>query len=183
VGNINIGGVPRALQVISHPTTSAFLACFKDSASDINCLRSDTTPLWVGTSPQELETNTDAGNQKSFAIGYEQNTGTNGLMLYSGQPNPNLPNYRSLTTATNIWGSELQIGSIGAATESMRVIPNNGSDDMMILVASTVQSLRSIMWDGTTHAFGVSGGYALTTQASNGSNDLDYWYDFEWDQF
>lgn len=182
IGNINIGGVPRALQVISHPTTTAFLACFKDSVSDINCLTSNTTPLWASTSPQEIENNTDSGNQKSFAIGYEQKTGVNGLNFYSGQPNPNTPNWRSLNSS-NVWTGESQIGSIGAATESMRIISNTGSDDMMILIASTVQSLRSIVWDGTTHAFGVSGGYVLTTQASNGSNDLDYWYDFEWDQF
>ena len=137
------------------------------------------TPLWSSLS--ELTASTQVGNQRTFDIGYERETGTSAVIVYSGSPNLDTPKYQLFTASTNLWSGESALSGIGGIIESVRVIPQPESNELMVLMAETNQDLWSVLWDGTNDQFYSSAGQGLTEHEDQGSNDTDFWYDFEWD--
>ncbi|MEW5908095.1 MAG: hypothetical protein AB1643_02865 [Patescibacteria group bacterium] len=176
--NINIGGAARNMQIIGRPTANEFLACFKGSASDINCMESDFSPLWYDLT--ELETTSDTGSQMSFDLGYEKQSGALAISVYSDRTA--YPKYNIYDPATNAWSSQFSLSSISAALETARIIPDPNSDDMMVLMGVTDQDVHSVVWDGTNNTFYTSGGRAQMEHGISGSNDLDFWFDFAWNR-
>lgn len=182
VENADIGGEPWAMQVIAKPDANEFLACFDDNALDINCLESDFSPSWSTLTGGELETQTDGGSQRTFDLAYE-NSGNQALVVYSGDPANDQPKYVIYDPSTNTFGSENSLGSITSTLEAVRIIPSPVGDDLMVLMPSSDQHLWTAVWNGSANQFYSSGVKALTEQSTDGSNDLDYWFDFEWDKY
>lgn len=178
IENINIGGSVRALESVGRPGADEFLACFKDSANDINCLESNFSPQWSLLG--EMETDTDNGAQRSFDMVYE-GSGLMALSIYSGLPNQSIPKYRTFNPATNITSSELSLVAIGDILETVRSIPDPNGNDILFLMGASDQDIYSIIWDGTNNIFYPSGGKAQMEHGRNGSDDLDFWFDFAWD--
>lgn len=178
VENIDVGGLARNMQIIGRPTANEFLACFKGSAYDINCMESDFTPLWYDLT--ELETTSDAGSQTSFDLGYERQSGDLALAVYSDRTA--YPKYNIYDSSTNTWSPEFSLSTISAALETVRIISDPSSDDMMVLMAGTDQDVHSVVWNGTSNAFYTTGGRAKMEHGIYGSNDLDFWFDFAWDK-
>lgn len=180
VETANIGGVPRAIKIVSHPTASEFLSCFKDSTSDINCLESNFTPALTATTPTDLTASTDTGNQRSFSQAYEK-SGTDGLIVYSD--NSATPRYRIYNRTTNTFGSQLSLTALPGNLETVRILQNPDNDDLFVVMTDTGQRVYTVAWNGSTNAFYTTGGYALTQQGTLGSADEDMWADFAWDRF
>lgn len=179
VENVNIGGVPRAIRIVPRPGANEFLGCFKDSVSDINCLRSNFTPSWTSPSPLELTATTDTGLQRSFAQGFETG-GTLGLIVYSD--NTTTPKYRTYNPSTNTFSGISSLFPLPGAVKAVRVFPHPDSDDILVLMMDAGLRLHTRVWDGTTNTFNSSSGYGQTTHGTAGSNTLDMWADFAWDK-
>lgn len=180
VENINIGGLVRNMRIVGRPGADEFLACVKDSAYDINCLKSNFTPLWSNLT--ELENNTDAGTQTSFDLGYEAQSGASALSVYCGDTTQAIPKYRIYDQIIGTWSNELSLSTITQVLETVRIIPDPSSDDMMVLMGASNQDVYSVVWDGTNNQFYSSGGKNQVEHGIFGSNDLDFWFDFAWDK-
>lgn len=185
VENINVGGIARVPQIVSRPGADEFLGCVKDANRDINCLESDFTPLW--SHRVRVATNTDGGNQRSFGLGYESQSGSIALAVYSEggtSDSRRIPKYRTYNPSNDEWSSEESLPELGSssehALETVRVIPNPSSDNIMVLMGDTSQDLSTVVWDGDNNEFFSSGDNGLTGHGEFGSEDPDFWFDFEW---
>lgn len=187
VENIDIGGVTRSMQIVARAGANEFLACFKDSAADINCMKSAFTPSWTNLSERAINNDTDT--QRSFDVAYETLAGNPALLVYSNgvtDTDKRIPKYTTFNPSTNVWTAESALAALGAdgtdALETVRVIPDPLGDDLMVVMGSSNQDVWSAVWDGTTGAFYSSGGKAQTEHGLNGSFDTDQWFDFAWDR-
>lgn len=184
--NINLGAQTRAMNLENQPGTNNFLMCAKDSANDISCLTSDITPAWSLTSPTKIATNTDAGNQRTFDIGFASVSTHKALVVYSNgttTADQALPKYRVFSANTKTFSNEQSLGDLGGAgalLESVRVIPDPKTDTVIVLLGSSAQTLWTAIWDAATDSFLTGTGKGLTLQSSFGSADNDYWFDFAW---
>lgn len=76
--------------------------------------------------------------------------------------------------------------AVSAVLESVRIIPESGADDMMILMGdnSNPPHLYSQVWDGTNNVmYSTPAGLAQIIHGTNGSDTSDFWYDFVWNNF
>lgn len=186
VENQNIGGVARVMQLTARPNAADFLGCFKDSANDINCLKSDFSPLWTVLLNGELGVNTDAGVQRSFDIEYESQTGKFALAVYTEGATATqqaIPKYRTFDAQVSTWSGEVSLGSVGATLETVKLVPDPLGNDIAVLLGTTNQGLWSIFWDGAAHSFFTMGGLVQLQQGGAGSFDEDFWFDFVWDRY
>ena len=178
------GGRLGAINLDRRLGAEEFISCHKDASADIYCFRADTTPAWSSPANNILTTTSDTGTQRSFDMVYER-SGDEGVAVYS--INTAIPKYRLYTASANSFGSEANLltgtGSIGSSLETVRMRRYPDNDDIMVLMANTVQDLYSVVWNGSTNSVYTSGGFAQTTHGLTGSNDLDFWFDFAWDRF
>lgn len=186
VENQGIGGNARAMRIVPRPGVDEFLACFKDSADDLNCLKTDFTPSWVTLTNGELATDTDNGDQRSFDLAYEPSTGGSGLSVYSNGATAGarqIPKYRIYDPSMSSWSAESSLSDVGSVLESVILVPGSDTSDIMALLGSSNQTLSTVAWDGDSNAFYSSGGFAQTVQGSAGSADAELWFDFAWDGY
>lgn len=180
VENINIGGLASNMQIVGRSGANDFLACIKDGSDDINCLESNFTPLWSTLTNGELEDTTDSGTQTSFDLGYEKQSGDLALSVYSDSTA--LPKYRTFNPSINTWSIESSLSTITGTLETVRIVPDPLSDDMMVLMGASDQDVHSVVWDGANNQFYSSGDRAKREHGVSGSNDVDFWFDFAWDK-
>ncbi|MBI2049369.1 hypothetical protein HYT32_00435 [Candidatus Roizmanbacteria bacterium] len=170
-----------AMDIDSRSGASEFIACSKDSAEDIRCFRSDTTPSWTTPSNNDITNNTDSGRQRSFNFNFESTSGSEGIAVYS--TSNSIPKLRIYNSGTNGFGSETNLTSVSTALESVRLRAFRDNDDIMILLGNTSQDLYTVVWNGTTNTVYTNpSGKAFTLHGISGSHDLDFWYDFAWDR-
>lgn len=185
--NKSVSDIARIMQIVPYPKNDKFLGCVKDGGEDITCLTSNNTPSWQTPENSVIATNTDSGDQRSFDLMFERNSGDTALVVYSNGSNDyarRIPKYRTFSVDSGNLSSENSLpplgGSSSYALETVRTVANPASDDIMVLLGDSDQDLNTILWNGDTNSFYSSGDMGLYKQAQFGSNDLDYWYDFEW---
>mgnify|MGYP001572188924 FL=1 len=189
VENISIAAVPKATQIRARPAAAEFLACFKDSVNDINCLKSDTTPAWTALANGEIGVKTDAGVQRSFSLVYESQSGNPALVVYSNGANAAaqaIPKYRTFNPTTNAMSAEnslTDLGGAAASLETVKLIPDPASDDIIVLLADTSQDIWTRVWNGAANTFYSTGGRGQIEHGLFGSFDEDFWFDFSWNKF
>lgn len=185
---------------VSSPTTGAtlgsisndgrkgaeeFIACSKNTADDIYCYRSNSTPTWSTPTNNIITTATDNGIQRSFDFAFEASTGTNGLNVYSDTTA--VPKLKKFTSSTNTFdAAATNLSSVSTVLESVRLRPAPNSDDVMILLGNTTDRVFTVLWNGTSNTvYTTPAGKAFTTHqtTTNGSADTDFYYDFAWDKF
>lgn len=176
----------RSLMVAARSNANEFQTCFKDqqAAPDITCRKetfSGTTATWTTPTNPILTASSVSDTNLSFGLGFESVSGDPAVNVYS--VNTSTPTYRKYTAATTTWDAAATIvTALGGVLNSVRVIPQPGVDDMMILLGGANLTVYSIMWDGTSNAmFSSPTGKALLSHGTNGSATTDSWYDFAWD--
>lgn len=172
----------HALQLVSRPTATEWLACINNASDDINCYRISSAPAWTTLTNGTITTTTDTGNQRSFSGAFESTSGTRGLVGYSSATST--PRYRTYNPVGSSLSAQSSLTALATALETVRTVADPSiSNDILVLLASTNQVLSSVGWDGTNGLIYTTTGLAQTTQGTSvGSNDLDYWFDFAWDQ-
>ncbi|MEI7451936.1 MAG: hypothetical protein WCK37_01885 [Candidatus Falkowbacteria bacterium] len=175
----NIG----ALDITANPKASEFIFCDKDANTTprIICYKSDFTPAISVPTNNTLTSNSDTGIQRSYDNAFGINT-TTAISVYSDVSTSSalLKKYNSGTVT---WDSaSTSIAALGATLETVRLIPDNQSDDILILLANTSQQLFSVFWNSASSTiYTTPVGKALVSHTGSGSADEDYWYDFTWD--
>ncbi len=165
-------GVLGPMEIDSRASVLEFIACDKDTSSDIYCFKSDGTPTFSSPTNNVLTTTTATGTQKTFDIKY-QSSGDLAVAVYSDNSAiPKLKNYNPLTNSFD--SAATNLNSLSAALRTVSEIPLANSSNIMILLGDNNNDLYSVMWNGSQNAF--------TLQGTNGSNNSEYWYDFEWDK-
>ncbi|MEA3357730.1 MAG: hypothetical protein U9Q67_04840 [Patescibacteria group bacterium] len=184
----SIGGRSLSYKIIARPHFDEFLACTKDNSKDINCVKSDFTPIYTPLTNGEVATNTDDGGQISFDLGYESISGDTAVVVYSNGADATariIPKYRTYNAGTSSFSTEMNLPALGPSSdsslESARVIPDPNSNDMMVLMGASDQDVWSVIWNGSTNQFYTTGDQGPVEHGTSGSDDLDHWYDFEWD--
>ncbi|MFH1546938.1 MAG: prepilin-type N-terminal cleavage/methylation domain-containing protein [bacterium] len=187
VENIDIGAVPTHNDIIQQPESNTFLSCFKDNARDINCLRSDNSPIFETTVNGEIAQWTHDNVEKSFDMAFEA-SGTNALVVYAngtGVAQRRISKYRYYNPSTNTWSTEFDGITLGpteaSAMETVRLIPNTENDYIMVIMAASDQDIWTNVWDGENNTYFSTGSMGPIEQGLFGSVDEDYWYDFSWD--
>lgn len=185
VENGNIGGIPRSMEITTRPGANEFYGCFSDNQNDINCMRSTHVPSWTLSTP-EIAASTVTTTQRSFDIAFEsQSTGVNSLALIvyaDTAATPTQPKYRTLNPTTNTFSAQSTLAALTGNLETVRILPHPDTDDLLVVMANTNQSLFTNVWDGTNNAFYTTTGNARTNHGTLGSADTDYWFDFAWDK-
>ncbi len=174
-----------AMRVAGRFGGNEVIACDKDAAGTprVICYWSDFTPLWTNPVNQQIASATDTGIQRSFDIGFESLSGELAIGVYSDATA--VPKLKKYVPAANTWdASATNLASVGSALETVRIVPKEDSDDLMVLLGDTVQDLYSIVWDGTNNAmYTVPSGRGFSAHGTNGSLDEEFWFDFAWDKF
>ncbi|MBI4079052.1 MAG: hypothetical protein HY429_02025 [Candidatus Levybacteria bacterium] len=175
LGAVNIDGRKGAEE---------FVSCVEDGSADITCFQSNTSPAWTTPANNILAVDTDPGRARSFDFRYEAATGTEGIAVYS-EPNRSIPKLRRYNATTNAFEAQaLELPSVNATMQTVRMRSLEESDDIMILMANNARDVYSVVWDGTNNQiYTDESGRAFTLQGTNGSDGLDFWYDFAWDKF
>lgn len=171
------------LGVISRPGATDFIACDQNTVPQVICYRSDTALAITNPTNQIIAPIADSGLQKAFDIGYEQQSTTYGIAVYSDTTiTPKLKKYDPATNTFDAAATSLSnlVGSL----KTVRVIPQLLTDEMIIVLADTNMTLYTVFWDGTNHqVYTSSDALGFTTHGSGGSAAIEYYYDFGWDIF
>lgn len=186
VENIDIGGQVRSMQLSGRLGANEFLGCFKDSVNDVNCLKSNFTPLWSTLTNGELTADTDTGTQRSFSVAFEPQSGNPAIAVYASGNTPAalaVPKFRSYNAATSAWSSEGTLNTVTTNLKTIELKPNPTNDDIMVVMGAGDQDLWTVVWNGTSDNFYSTGPFAQTEQSINGSFNEDFWFDFAWDKF
>ncbi len=161
-----------------------FIACAGDVGEDIRCFESSFVPAWTTPTNYIIEPLTDTGNQRSYQMAYESTSGDTAIIVYSDQSA--VPKLKRFNPATNTWETDAQetdLGTMAGPLETVRMVPQTDSDDIMVLMGGGSQNMYTDIWDGGANSMYTSpAGKGFIHQASNGSSDTDMWYDFEWDK-
>jgi len=173
------------LAIVGRPGADEFIACDEDDRNPprLICYKSNFTPGWTNPTNPTLTTNSDTGIQRDFHVGIESVSGDPAIAVYSDQTST--PKLKKYTASTSTWDSgATSLSALGAALETVRVIPYPNTDEIMIALADTNQDLYTTVWDGANNtAYTTPAGYAFSSHGTNGSSDTDFWFDFAWDQF
>lgn len=174
----NIG----AITIASITGTSNYVVCDKDdqSSTRLICMRA-TNAGWVNSSDTEITRPSDNTIQPSFAAVSEPASNPNFLTLTysdtSGQAQ-----LRKFNTMTNIWDVPSNINSVSVgAIKSMRGYANLANNNILYLIADANLDLFTVGYDVVTGAISTTGSEAWTAHGTSGSNTVDLWYDFAWD--
>jgi hypothetical protein len=177
-----------ALNVEPRPNSNEFQACDKDAAATptIVCFK----VTFVGSvptisAPVIIAAATDTGIQRSFDIDWEAVTGEPMVAVYSD--NTAVPKFKKFTATTTTWdAAATSITTTGApgVFKTIRMIPQDQGDDMIVLLSDANLDIYSILWNGSGNAmYTTPAGKAYTAHGTNGSATADYWFDFTWDKF
>lgn len=178
--SLSFGGDLLNMRIIGRPGVYEYIGCALDDDNDINCAETGFIPSFSSLSPLELENNAESGKQSSFDLSYE-NSGELALIVYSGNPDQEIPKYRTFDPSTNSWSSEQAHGDVGNDIETVKLLRDPYGEDIIAILGTTAQDVYTLVWDGENDTFYTAGGYALTSHGLEGSDDDDFWFDFEWD--
>lgn len=180
--NVNTAGYGHSPTVDSIPGEDSFIACMKDNQRDINCYKSSFIPIWLSLTDGYIEDTTDAGYQRSYDLQFE-NSGEYAVVLYDGFATNTIPKYRTYSKITSSFSSEYSLSGVTANVEYVIAKPSPINDDIMFIFSASDQDVWTIGWDGDNNEFYTSGGLSQTEQALYGSQDIDPWFDFVWDEY
>lgn len=180
-------GVVGPLAVIGSPNSGTFSTCGEDlsSSNAIDCYdfsSSDTQKSISNGFP--LASTGASGAQRGFDIGYESLTGNNALIVYSD--NTTTPKYKKYTPGSpSSWSaSASSMPVLNGVLKSVKLIPVDNADDIMVLMGDVNTYLYSIVWNGSANAFYTTpSGKALVQHTTDGYTTSSFWYDFAWDKF
>lgn len=176
------GNTVGSMDVNSRIGVEEYLACTKNSASDIYCYQANSTPVFATPTNNVITPNTDPGLQRSYDVGFERASGATAVAVYSD--NTAIPKLKKYTASTNTFDSAAtNLSSVSTVLQTVRLRQQPGTDDMMILMSNAGNDVYTIGWDGTTNAVYSSGGKSQAVHGLNGSGNEDFWYDFAWDEF
>jgi Tfp pilus assembly protein PilV len=176
VGPVGIAGGPSQFQMCdkSNNTTSS-ISCYKVTfAGTVATITNPTNPT--------LTASTDAGIQRSYHFDFES-SGNNAIAVFSNSSTiPQLQVYTSSTASWTASPTAIATSPFSPGVfKSVRVVPYQNSDDIMILMADANLNLYSAMWDGINNAIATTtAGRVFSQDGLNGSNATDLWYDFAW---
>jgi len=182
VQNLSIGANTRSMTITGRPSNNEFLACFKDSANKVTCLKTVFTPLWQTVTNGTLTSTTDSGAQRSFEASYER-AAQLALSVYSGGADNAVPKYRTYNPSTSTFSVEATLATLTTALKSVTIVQDPNTNDLMVVMGTNGLNIWTAGWDGTNNVFYSSGSRALTNQATHGTNATDYWFDFAWNRF
>jgi len=175
----NIG----ALEIESVVGTSNFVACNKDTSGPaaMTCMNANTSG-WIAGSNTTFAATSDTGVQLSYNTGFEQNSPTYGINIFSD--NTGIVKYKLYNISTLSW--QANPTSVNAAAvgiiKTTRAIPNPTNGDIMLLASDANMDVFSVLWNGSSHNIYTSpAGKAWTTHGISGSATTYFWYDFAWD--
>lgn len=187
-GNQGAGGTRLgAVSVLGRPGANTFIACNNNTVPEVICFESNFTPSWTSPTNQIIAAATDTGIQRTFHFGYEYLSGNPAIAVYSD--NTVVPKLKTYNPGTTTWdASATSISTspftLGNPVESVRITEDRATDDLMIILADTVQDLYTVAWDGTNNAvYTTPSGFAFSQHGTNGSADTEYWFYFAWDKF
>lgn len=188
-GSYNVGSNSIIMKIAPSPSSNIFLGCAQDTSRDINCMRGQFNASLQSTNGGQIATNTDDQDHRSFDVAFEQDSGTTALAVYSEGSDANArrtPKWRTYNSGSNSWSNQSQLPALGPsssyALETVRVVPDPYSDDMVVLMGDSDQGLTTVLWDGANNQFYSSGDNGLNRYAADGSFDEDYWFAFTWRQ-
>jgi hypothetical protein len=162
-----------------------FIACDQDDVGNPNivCYQSDFTPSWSDPVNQTVSSGGDRGLQRSFDLEYEASSAAEAIIVYSDRTS--VPKLKKYLASTSTWdGTETSLNALSGNLKTVELVSQEGSDEIMILLADESLNLYSLVWDGTSNGpYLTPSGKAFTLHSSNGSAPEDYWYSFTWDRF
>lgn len=181
ITSASTGNTIGSMDIAARLGTEEYLSCTENSAQDLFCYRTNSTPAFTTPTNGTITTGGDSGSQRSYDIGYES-SGALGLIVYSD--NTAIPKLKKYTAATNTFdAAATNLTTVTTVVKSVRIRPYPAGDDMMILFANGGNQFYTVGWNGTTNAVYTSGGRTQTQQGTAGSANVDYWYDFAWDEY
>ncbi len=171
------------LKLAANAGSAEFSACDEDSTASPNiyCFKLSTVPSFTTPTNNTIASPSDNGGQRAYSHNYESLSGSTALIVYSdGSTSAKLKKY-AVSTAT--WdASQTSIGSLGGILKTANIYPYPNSDDAMIVMGDSNQTVYTEVWDGSTNQiYSTPASKTLTVHGSLGSSSLDYWYDFAWD--
>jgi len=90
-------------------------------------------------------------NERQLGIAFERSTAGTAIAVMDDKDD-NIPlSYRTLVASTNTWSSISTLARSGGATINGLILnPDDGSDDMIVLISDQNDDLDSAKWDGST---------------------------------
>lgn len=174
------------VEIVPRNGANEFGWCRKDAqaAPDITCRKITfvgTTGTFTTPTNAIITANTTNGVHMTFGIAFESASADPALIVYSD--NTATPKYKKYNAATATWdAAATSLSTLGGVVQTVKVIPEVKSDDMMATITDANLDLYTIIWDGfNTQMYATPSGRALTLHGTNGSAATDLWYDFAWD--
>ncbi|MEI7604090.1 MAG: hypothetical protein WCJ19_03660 [bacterium] len=162
-----------------------FQVCSKDGGTNpqIKCYKITFTPSWTNPTNQVLTTTSYAAAQRPFALGWESQSGSNAISVYSN--NSSTPQYKIYNPTTSTWDSTAStLPNLNGTLTTAILKENPINDDIMILMGNAVNNVYTVAWDGTNHnIYSTPTGYSLTNHSLNGISGDYLFYDFAWNEY
>lgn len=171
------------LRTLTRPNAAEFLHCSQNTLPQVICYQLNTAPTVTSPANQIIAPTTTTTIQRAFDMAYEYLNSSYAINVYSDNTNiPKLKKYNPINNSYDV--AATNINTLSSNLMTVRTISQKQTNEIIILLADSSRLLYTIFWDGTNHAlYTTSDGLAFTTQANNGSDQLDYWYDYAWDEF
>jgi Tfp pilus assembly protein PilV len=176
--NGNLG----AMEISGRSAVEEYVACDKDATNRIYCFESSGVPTWVTPTNNLLTTTSQAGIQRSFDMDFEK-LADEGIAVYSD--NTTVPKLRKYNPTTNAFdAAATSLNTLGGILNTVKLVSLSRTNDVMILLGNANRGLNTVVWNGTANAvYTTPAGKAFTAQGTNGYAAINYWYDFNWDEY
>jgi hypothetical protein len=165
-------------------TTAPKIICYKATFSGVTATLSNPTNPTI-TNNGATVGQTDTGTQQSYDVGFESVSGVTALAVFSD--NTYIPKFKKFTASSGTWDANwtsIAITGTPQVFKTIRIIPQDQGDDMLVLMADANLDLYSIFWDGTNNQmYSTPLDKAYKGHGTSGVATANFWYDFAWDKF
>jgi Tfp pilus assembly protein PilV len=183
--NQSAGRYLSDIRIAGSSNSAEFETCDSDITASPSLFCYKLTSAGVFSTPinSRLAAPTDSGSQRAYDIAYESTSGFTALNIYSD--NTSSTKLKKYNVASTTWDSiAITVGTLSGNLKTVVLSPYPTSDDIMIVMADANQNLYTALWDGTNNQIYTTPiGKTFTNEGNKGSNSLDYWFDFAWDNY
>lgn len=174
-------GVIGALSITSQASAEEYMVCDQDNNREIRCYAVNGAGVWSTPANNILASNiTGPPVQKVFDMKFGLSSSQKGVAVFlDGTNQPRLKQYQTSTASFEAGG--FNINGLSGNFTGVRILPQPGSDDHLILMSDSSRRLYSVFWDNYDAClYTAPADKALLTQGVSGSDATSYWYDFTW---
>lgn len=181
-----------AISVASRRGGNEFIACDQGATvvglfqfrTRVTCFKSDFGPNWSYPGNLIIAERNNLVFDRFYDLAYEAQSGASAIVVYFDDADRSILKLKRYNSANvGIWDpNPINLDQLESNVSSVKLVPKENSDDIMILSADNQPKLYSEVWDGANDTiYTQPAGKARTSHQILPATGSSFSYDFAWD--